>query len=106
MKLSIYLTNTSLICRFILINGITDLSTQKRKVVSIKSDFVKKKEKKKLINYLGRIDFLEVLDNIDNSIGDLGFVKKGASNFLGETAADGIEGETEEAVVVRVSSSR
>jgi hypothetical protein len=65
-----------------------------------------KKEKKKLINYLGRIDFLEVLDNIDNSIGDLGFVKKGASNFLGETAADGIEGETEEAVVVRVSSSR
>jgi hypothetical protein len=44
MKVSIYLTNKSLICRFILINGITDLNTQKRKVVSIKSDFVKKRK--------------------------------------------------------------
>lgn len=46
--------------------------------------------------YLGRIDFLEVLDDVDNPIGDLGFVKEGSPDlFRVEAASYGVEGGEE-----------
>uniref|UniRef100_A0A7C8ZP00 Uncharacterized protein n=1 Tax=Opuntia streptacantha TaxID=393608 RepID=A0A7C8ZP00_OPUST len=40
------------------------------------------------IGTLGRINFLEVLDNVKDTIGDLRLVEKGASDFIGEIATE------------------
>lgn len=48
-------------------------------------------------NYLGRIHLLEVLDDIDDTICDLGFVEEGASYLFRETAQYSIERKSEEA---------
>lgn len=48
-------------------------------------------------NYLGRIYLLKILDDGDNTICDIGFVKEGASHLLRETAQYCIERKGEEA---------
>lgn len=51
-------------------------------------------KRKVRVTYLGRVDLLEVLDNTDNTIGDLRLVKEGALHVVGEEpAGQGVEGE-------------
>jgi len=47
-----------------------------------------KRKSDKSCGYLGRINFLEVLDNVKDTIGDLRLVEKGASDFIGEIATE------------------
>lgn len=48
----------------------------------------KTKHNQEMNRYLGGIDFLKVLDNAENPIGDLGLVEERTPRFVGEMASD------------------
>ena len=61
----------------------------KSSIITLGSKRLKKKIS--FVGYLGRINFLEVFNDGNDTIGDFRFVKEGASDLFGETAAYGAE---------------